>query len=369
MRINSIHLKNFRNYEEALIAPCEGVTVLAGDNAQGKTNVLEAVELCCTGRSHRTSHDREMIRMGEDAFYVKVTGRRKDGLHDVEFALTQAGGRRVKVNGSQVKRSGEMLGHITGVLFAPEDLRMIKDGPGMRRRFIDMELSQLRPDYYYNLQRYNRALKQRNKLLRDCAVSGASPDTLDLWDNELAVSGAAIQAARQAFVKRLAETASHVHESVSGGKERLKVEYEPDVACGAVEAETQNNLMEAFSQRRAADIKRLTTTSGPHRDDLGVFIDGMDARAYGSQGQVRTCALSLKLSEIELMELQTGEAPVLMLDDVMSELDPDRRRLLISRLEGVQTFVTCTDENDLAGAKIGKLLRVQNACILPEENP
>ena len=367
MKINSILLKNFRNYSEALLSPCEGVTVLAGDNAQGKTNVLEAVYLCCTGRSHRTSHDREMIRVGEESFYVKVTGRRRDGLHDVEFALTQTGSRRVKVNGTAVKRSGEMLGHITGVLFAPEDLRMIKDGPGMRRRFVDMELSQLRPDYYYNLQRYNRALKQRNALLRDCAASGASPDTLELWDNELAQSGAAIQTARKAFVLRLAESAARIHGSVSGGREQLKVEYEPDVPCGENEEETHGRILASLVQHRASDVKRVTTSSGPHRDDLGVFIDGMDARSYGSQGQVRTCALSLKLSEIDLMEQESGEPPVLMLDDVMSELDPERRRLLISRLEGVQTFVTCTDENDLAGAKIGKLLHVKNARILPKE--
>ena len=345
--------------------PCGGVTVFTGDNAQGKTNILEAVYLCCTGRSHRTTHDRELIRNGEEAAYVHVSGTRRDGPHDVEIALTRTDKRRVKVGGSPVSRSGELLGHITGVLFAPEDLRVVQDGPAERRRFADMELSQLRPAYYYALQRYNRALKQRNALLRDCAVSGKHPDTLELWDEQLAESGGVIMAMRADFIGRLAEYAAEIHGSVADHREKLGVFYKPDVAY---EGEgIRDRLLEALLRTRDTDLKRLTTGAGPHRDDVLVTLDGLDARVYGSQGQVRTCALSMKLSEIEIMKRESGEAPVLMLDDVMSELDPGRRRLLIGRLEGVQTLVTCTDKEDLAGADIGRMYRVSNAVLTQTE--
>ena len=367
MRIESITLKNYRNYTEAHIVPCDSVTVFTGDNAQGKTNILEAVYLCCTGRSHRTTRDKELIRSGEECAYVSVSGRRKDGVHDVDIAVSNTEGRRIKVCGRQLSRSGELLGHITGVLFAPEDLRMVKDGPVMRRRFIDMELSQLRPSYYYALQKYNRALKQRGALLRECSVKGNYPDTLDMWDEALADSGSVIMLMRDEFVKHLARRAEQIHTSVADDREKLAVTYEPDVRMGSDAAEVRANLLEALKNSRAADIRRLTTGAGPHRDDMGVFVNGMDARAYGSQGQVRTCALSIKLSEIEIMKQDSGEMPVLMLDDVMSELDPSRRRLLISYLDGVQTFVTCTDREDLAGAQIGKLFEVKNAVLTEKE--
>jgi len=367
VKIESIELKNFRNYTQAHVQPCDGVTVFTGDNAQGKTNILESVYLCCTGRSHRTPRDKEMIRSGETTAYIKVSGRRNDGRHDVEMALSTVEKRRIKVNGTQVSRSGELLGHITGVLFAPEDLRMVKDGPAMRRHFIDMELSQLRPRYYYALQRYARALKQRGALLRECAVSGKSPDMLDIWDNELSQSGSEIMTMRAAFVRSLAMRAEEIHAAVADNREKLRISYEPDVMLGETAQETAQNIQNALLRSRASDIKHTVTGAGPHRDDMGVFVNDMDARAFGSQGQVRTCALSLKLSEIEIMKQESGESPVLMLDDVMSELDPSRRRLLIGYLEGVQTFVTCTDRDDLAGAQIGKLIKVKSA-ILTEEN-
>ena len=363
MQIENITLKNYRNYTEAHISPCASVTVFAGDNAQGKTNILEAVYLCCTGRSHRTTRDRELIKTGEDCAFVSVSGKRSDGIHNVDIAISGTDGRRVKVNGTQVSRSGELLGHITGVLFAPEDLRMVKDGPVMRRRFIDMELSQLRPSYYYALQKYNRALKQRGALLRECALRGAYPDTIDMWDEALAESGSVIMFMRDGFVKKLAERAEEIHASVADNKEKLTITYEPDVPAGSDMTEIKNHLLDALMISRDADIRHMTTGAGPHRDDMGVFVNGMDTRAYGSQGQVRTCALSIKLSEIELMKQVSGEAPVLMLDDVMGELDPSRRRLLIGYLDGVQTFITCTDKEDLAGAKAEKLFRVSGAAL------
>ena len=366
MKIRSIKLADFRNYTEAEIQPCEGATVFTGDNAQGKTNILEAVYLCCTGRSHRTSHDKEMIRAGAEYARVRVDAERADGPHDVEITLARNDRRRVKVAGSVVSRSGEMLGHVTGVLFSPEDLRMVKDGPVERRRFVDMELSQLRPSYYYALQRYNRALKQRGALLKEVAMGKFEPDALDMWDDQLAESGAVIMEMRRDFLLKISQAAGEIHARVAAGAEKMKVEYAPSVETDARGTELKDAVSEALLRARGGDLKRLITSVGPHRDDVRVDLNGMDARAYGSQGQVRTCALALKLSELEIMRRESGEAPVLMLDDVMSELDPGRRRLLINTLENVQTFVTCTDLSDLAGASFGRVFRVKQATLTEE---
>lgn len=363
MRITSIQLQGFRNYEEADIRPCEGITVFTGNNAQGKTNILEAVYLSCTGRSHRTVHDKEMIKSGHDFARVKVEARRNDGMHDVEIALSQMGRRKIKVAGNAVSRSGEMLGHITGVLFAPEDLRMVKDGPAERRRFVDMELSQLRPKYYYALQRYARALKQRGALLKEAAVNPAAVSMIDMFDGQLAESGALIMDMRRDFIRKLSVKAGEIHQHVSGGLEKLSVEYCPSVVSDESSEKLQEAIYETLLRARNIDLKRLVTSIGPHRDDVRMNLNGMDARAYGSQGQVRTCALSMKLSELRIMTEESGEAPVLMLDDVMSELDPGRRRMLLNMLSGVQTFVTCTDIEDLAGAECGRVFKVTSATL------
>ncbi len=363
MRITSIQLQGFRNYEDADIRPCEGITVFTGNNAQGKTNILEAVYLSCTGRSHRTVHDKEMIKTGHDFARVKVEARRNDGMHDVEIALSQLGRRKIKVAGNAVSRSGDMLGHITGVLFAPEDLRMVKDGPAERRRFVDMELSQLRPKYYYALQRYARALKQRGALLKEAAMNPQTLSMIDMFDEQLAESGALIMDMRRDFINKLSVKAGEVHRHVSGGLEKLSVEYCPSVQSEETGEKLQNAIYETLNRARAIDLKRMITSIGPHRDDVRMNLNGMDARAYGSQGQIRTCALSMKLSELKIMTEESGEAPVLMLDDVMSELDPGRRRMLLNMLSGVQTFVTCTDIEDLAGAECGKIFKVNSATL------
>ncbi|MBR3929247.1 MAG: DNA replication/repair protein RecF [Clostridia bacterium] len=363
MRITSIQLQGFRNYDDACILPCDGITVFTGNNAQGKTNILEAVYLSCTGRSHRTVHDKEMIKTGHDFARVRVEARRADGMHDVEIALSRTDRRKIKVAGNTVSKSGEMLGHITGVLFAPEDLRMVKDGPAERRRFVDMELSQLRPKYYYALQRYARALKQRGALLKEASVHPSAVSMIDMFDEQLAESGALIMDMRRDFIRKLSVKAGEVHAHVSGGLEKLSVEYCPSVVSEESGEKLQNEIYETLKRARNIDLKRMVTSIGPHRDDVRMNLNGMDARAYGSQGQVRTCALSMKLSELKIMTEESGEAPVLMLDDVMSELDPGRRRMLLNMLSGVQTFVTCTDTEDLAGAECGRIFSVHSATL------
>ena len=357
MRVVSAQLKNFRNYESCDFAPCAGVNVLIGDNGQGKTNLLEALFLCCTGRSHRTRQDKELIGWDAEFASVKLRAERNDGSHEVEIILPANGKRRIKIAGREAARSGELMGHVTGVLFSPEDLRTVKDGPAERRRMVDMTLSQLRPAYYYALQRYNRALKQRNEALRAAAVNPSLMATLDSWDEQLALAGAELMRHRRAYIERLSAAAGETYREIAGGSERLGVAYRPSVTAGD---DAQSNLDALFGAREQ-DVRRLTTSVGAHRDEVLLTVEGREARAYGSQGQQRTAALSLRLAELNVMRDEMGEWPVLMLDDVMSELDPSRRRQLIGRLEGIQTLVTCTDLSDLAGIEPGAAWNVHGA--------
>ncbi len=362
MKITHAQLTNFRSYEVCELTPCEGVNVLLGDNGQGKTNVLEALYLCCTGRSHRTRQDRELIRWGADFADVKVEAQRRDGSHEVEIALPALGRRKIKIAGQEASRSGELMGHVTGVLFSPEDLRTVKDGPAERRRFVDMALSQIRPAYYYALQRYARALKQRGETLKLIAAQPAYLATLDSWDEQLAAAGAELMRQRRAYIGELSTVAAENHRSISDERERLEIRYLPSVSMG----DEAQAILEALFGARETDLRRLTTSVGPHRDDVQILVEGRDVRAYGSQGQQRTAALSMRLSELDVMRRELDEWPMLMLDDVMSELDPGRRRQLVSRLRGVQTFITCTDAEDLAGAEVGQAWRVEGGALRQE---
>ena len=359
MIISRVQLANYRSYEACVLAPCEGVNVLLGDNGQGKTNVLEALYLCCTGRSHRTRQDRELIRWGADFASVKAEAQRRDGSHQVELILPALGRRKIKVAGQEISKSGELMGHVTGVLFSPEDLRTVKDGPAERRRFVDMALSQLRPAYYYALQRHARALKQRGEVLKLASVQPGLLQTLESWDEQLAAAGAELMRQRRAYIARLNAVAAETHREISDGREVLEIRYAPSVTLGD---DVQANL-DALLAARETDLRRMTTSVGAHRDDVLLMIGGRDVRAYGSQGQQRTAALAMRLSELSVMRDELGEWPMLMLDDVMSELDPSRRRQLIKRLDGIQTFITCTDPDDLAGAGVGRTWRVKDGAL------
>ena len=260
----------------------------------------------------------------------------------------------------QAERIGELLGHVCGVLFSPEDLQIVKDGPAERRRFMDMQLSQLRPTYFYALQRAVRTLNQRNALLKDIARNPSLLPTLDMWDEQLARVGAVICENRREAVDRLDELARAAHLSLTGGREELRLRYVSQVADAP---DAYEALLARLSRARSEDLRRMTTTVGIHRDDIAITIDGKEARTFASQGQQRSAVLSLKLAQLELAGAESGEAPILMLDDVMSELDPSRRRQLIERIDRVQTFVTCTDLSDLAGARQGAVYRVENGVL------
>lgn len=366
MQIKRIRLRGYRNYDTLTLTPAEGLNVLLGDNAAGKTNVLEALFLCALGRSHRTRRDVELIKQDKDFAGVDVELEKRTGAHSISCRLLREGRREMKIDGKPLSRSGELLGCLHVVMFSPEDLRLIKQGPVERRRFVDMELSQLQPRYYYLLQQYNAALKQRNALLKDAAAT----DRLHApWEEQLATLGAEIQQKRQEFLLPLGETARQLHAELTDGKEALSIAYQPTLDL-SVEPDAREALLSAIAGCRARDVLRGSTSVGPHRDDLLITLDGVDVRAFGSQGQQRTAALSLKLSELSLLKALEQEAPVLLLDDVLSELDGSRQRLLVNAIEGCQTFLTCTQLAGLknAGAGAMRIYRINAGCVTPDEN-
>lgn len=348
MLVQRIRLHDFRNYRSLDLRPPQGLCVLVGENAAGKTNVLESLFLCALGRSHRTRHDIELIRSGQEGAFVGLELTKATGTHSIDCRIYQEGRRLLRIDGKPLARSGELLGCLRAVMFSPEDLRLIKSGPSERRRFMDMELSQLNPAYYFSLQQYNHALKQRNALLRDTRASGLREAAALLlpWDEQLARLGASILLARDAFMRQLAGIASKLHGELAGGKETLFVTYAP--ALPIIEEQALiAALLAALGEAIEKDRLRGGTSIGPHRDDILLALNGADVRAFGSQGQQRTAALALKLSELSLMK-SLGESPLLLLDDVLSELDSERQRMLATAMQGCQTFLTCTQ---LAGLK------------------
>ena len=342
MRLEKLTLQDFRNYSRQTFCPGPGLNVLVGKNAQGKTNLLESIFLCCTGRSHRTSRDGEMILEGRDVALISCESLRKDGIHEVSVKLSRLGRKEVRINGSTAKRLGELMGHISGVLFSPEDLFLIKQGPAERRRFMDMAISQTRPAYFYALQQYHRVLLHRNKLLKG---DERQRKAIVVFDEQLAALGESIMQNRLDFAEKLQESAMAVHLELSARLERLTVAYGP--------VKTREQLFDALQAALEGDIRRGGTSVGPHRDDLTLRINDKDARAYASQGQQRTAALSLKIAQTRLMEQELGEPPLLMLDDVLSELDKSRQEMLFDCASGLQTIISCTDSTLLPRASRG----------------
>ena len=368
MRIEQIELKNYRNYREADIRPCEGITIFLGDNAQGKTNILEAVYLCCTGRSHRTSHDRELIRSGEEAAGVHVRCQRADGGHDVEIRLSQSERRVVKVAGQPVSRSGELMGHVTGVLFSPEDLRMVKDGPQERRRFVDGAYCQLMPGYVGKLTDFQRVLVQRNALLRQMTEPGrdtpADREMLELWNHTMAAAGARVTVARSLYCEKLQPLAAEIYSGLSGGREQLKLLWQsPAYEAGMSPPEVAARWMELLRQAEKADRRAGFSTEGPHREDLDLTLDGASVRSFGSQGQQRSAVLALKMAEAALLQEVTEEPPVAFLDDVMSELDVSRQEYILNHIHGWQVFITGCEPSAALRMTAGKVFHIKQGVI------
>lgn len=358
MHITGLRLHNFRCYDQVMITPPQGVTVLVGENGAGKTNLLEAVHLCCLGRSHRTSFDKEMIAQGQETSAVQLTVERNDGKHEVGVRLFENARKKkvIYVNGKTASKMGELMGHATCVIFSPEDLALVKEGPQARRRFLDMLLSQQQRSYFYALQTYMSVLKQRNALLKSGDMR-----QLPAWDEQLALAAAPVVRLRRDACIRLNDWAKN-HYFFIGGKEEetFSLQYESGLADAPDPSE---KMLQGLQGSREEDLRRQYTTFGPHRDDIFLSLCGMPMKAFASQGQMRTAALSMKLAAFDLLEASQGEAPLLLLDDVLSELDPERRRRLISRIGNAQALLTCTDPGDFIGARPACVLHVEKGKI------
>ena len=359
MRIKNLRLKNFRNYAEEEFVFDEGVNVLYGRNAQGKTNCAEAVFYLCTGTSPRTHKDRQLIRAGQESAFIGADVGNRFGTVRVEAEIFESA-RTLRVNGGKISRNAELLGNVNGVFFSPEELRLIQGGPDERRRFLNVSLSQMSKSYYTALIRYNRILEQRNALLKE-RDAGLVLETLPVWDAELCRYGGEIVARRGEFVRSLAPYAAEKHAFLTDGAEALEVRAERREQTAA---EAEKALYAELSSNYERDMRLGFTAAGPHRDDLKIYINGDEARVYGSQGQARTAALALKLAEVEIFRAVAGEAPVLILDDVMSELDLSRRRKLLQQMEGVQIILACTHtEKVLFGRQVNKI-RIRGGAIV-----
>lgn len=354
MIIRSLELANYRNYDFLDIHFSNGTNILYGDNAQGKTNILEAIYLCATTKSHKGTKDKDIISFDQEEAHIR-TLLEKDGIENrIDMHLRKNKSKGIAINGQKIKKASELLGLLNVVFFSPEDLGIVKNGPSERRRFVDMELCQLDNFYLYNLNHYNKIVNQRNKLLKDMYFNPGLKDTLNIWDSQLISFGSKIIERRKIFIEQLNDIIYEIHKKLSGDKEELTIVYEPDVLI----EDYEHSLM--ISQEK--DIKLKQTTVGPHRDDFSFMAGNIDIRKFGSQGQQRTAALSLKLSEIELVKKLTKDNPVLLLDDVLSELDSNRQNYLLNTIGDIQTIITCTGLDEFVNNRfeIDKVFKVEN---------
>ena len=360
MIIKSLELDHFRNYDSLSMTFDSGTNILYGDNAQGKTNILEAIYLSATTKSHKGSKDRDIVNFTAEEAHIR-TYIEKDGLENrVDMHLRKNKSKGIAINGQKIKKAADLLGLLNVVFFSPEDLSIIKNGPAERRRFVDMELCQLDSFYLYNLNNYNKIVNQRNKLLKELYYNPGLKDTLSIWDSQLLSYGSKIIERRIAFVEQLNDIIYEIHRKLSGNKEELRICYEPDVTLEEYEQKLQSG------QER--DIRLKQTSTGPHRDDFSFLAGNIDIRKFGSQGQQRTAALSLKLSEIELVKKITRDTPVLLLDDVLSELDSNRQNYLLNSIGDIQTIITCTGLEEFVNNRfeINRIYRVSNATVTQE---
>ena len=360
MIIKEITLKNFRNYEDETIKFQEGLNVIIGNNAMGKTNLLESIYCCAIGKSPKTTKYKELIRMGQNSAHIKIILQKKYRDHTIEFSVDNKENKKIKIDGVPLSKLRELVGYMNIIFFSPEEIKMIKEGPQERRRFIDISLSQQSKNYLYSLSKYNEILANRNKLLKENFADENIKDMLVIWDSQLAKEGANIIKKRYEFVDNLKIAAKEAHSKLTGNKEDLEIAYESlvdNIDIKSIEDAIYNKLLENADK----DISLRYTSIGPHRDDIAIVSNGIDIRNFGSQGQQRTCALSLKLAEITLFENEIKEKPILLLDDVLSELDEFRRNKLMELSSELQTMITCTDfDMDIAHNEI----RVQNGKII-----
>ena len=338
----------------------KSTNIFYGDNAQGKTNILEAVYLSGTTKSHRGTKDKDMIQFGANESHIETIVEKNGIKYQIDMHLKKNSPKGIAINKIPIRKASELFGIINIVFFSPEDLNIIKNGPGERRRFIDLELSQLDKVYLNNLSNYNRIVNQRNHLLKEIDYNIGALETLDIWDIQLIQYGNKIIERRQKFIEEINKIISNIHKKLTGNREDIKIVYEP--SNGALSFE------QALLKNKEKDLRIKSTSVGPHRDDIAFLVSDIDIRKYGSQGQQRTAALSLKLSEIELVKQSIHDTPVLLLDDVLSELDKHRQNYLLDSIHDIQTLITCTGVDEFVNHRfsINKVFHVQNGQVTKE---
>ncbi len=358
MKLKTIKLQNFRNYKTLNIKLDENTNIFYGDNAQGKTNILEAVSIATTTKSHRNAKDRELIRFEGEEAHIEIKLEKKNLEYVVDVHLKKNSPKGIAINKMPIKRASQLFGIVNIVFFSPEDLNIIKNGPAERRKFIDLELSQLNKLYLNDLVNYNKVIMQRNKLLKSNINKQDLLVNLNIWDEQLEIYGRKIIQQRSKFIEQTNQIIKDIHFELSDNKESLELKYEKNVE--------EHNFQKVLKKYRDRDIQMRCTTVGPHKDDMGMYINNFDIRKFGSQGQQRTAALSLKLAEIELVKEVINDTPILLLDDVLSELDQNRQHILLDKIGGIQTLVSCTGVEEFIKHRfnINKIFCVKNGNIL-----
>ena len=366
MEVKTLTLLNFRNYEQEEISFCPGINMIYGDNAQGKTNLLEAVSLFSQGKSPRTRTDTEMIRFGEKFFRLGLEFADGQRSYRAKMQLSADGKKSIWVNQVPVSRLSQLMSYLNVVMYSPEDLELVKGAPSVRRRFLDAAISQLYPNYLSALVDYQKALRQKNSLIRLGKIrGGADAAMMSVWNEQLADFGSRIALYRRSFLEQLSDYAAEVHSQIS--KEKLKIDYTPSIDCGIIEKEAKNIFFSRLEQGAQRELDAGGALLGIQRDDVRIRIGEKEARLFGSQGQQRTAALSLKLAQTEVIRKIRGEYPVLLLDDIMSELDFHRRQYLSERISGKQVLLTSTDTDFYENTENRRLFhiaggRVTDAC-------
>lgn len=338
MYISKIKLINFRNYEEQEITLHPNLNIFYGDNAQGKTNIIESIYLCSIGKSFRTSKEKELIKFDKDFTSVWIEYTKSDREGSIKIEIEQK--KNIFVNGIRIKKLSELLGKLNIVIFTPDDIQILKEGPQKRRRFLDMMIGQLRPNYVHCLNLYNQTLEQRNNYLKQIKLEHKPEEMLDIWDEKLAEYGEKIYFYREEFIHKIKQKINTIHKEITGDKEELEIEYESNCS-------NKQEYLALLKERRKLDILKGFTTKGVHRDDFMIYINHELVNVYGSQGQNRTAILSLKIAELQVIYDEIGEYPILLLDDFMSELDEKRRNSFLHYIKNTQVMITCTDKIEI----------------------
>jgi len=342
MWIKNIKLINFRNYNKKQINLHENINVFYGENAQGKTNIIESIFLCSIGKSFRTNKEKELIKFNEEKSLVEINFQKSDREGNIKIELGDK--KQVYLNGIKLKKLSELLGNINVVIFTPDDINILKGGPQNRRKFLDIMISQLRPNYMHILTLYLKTIEQRNNYLKQIKIENKDENLLDIWDEKLIEYGMKIYEYRKEFIEKIKNKIKNIHNEITQNKEDIEIKYFSD-------ANTRQNFINELKSRRKLDIIKGFTTKGIHRDDFGIYINGKEVEIYGSQGQHRTAILSLKLAELKVIFDEIGEYPILLLDDFMSELDDKRRKSFLNNIKDIQVIITCTEKITLENSK------------------